>query len=365
MDTKLIRRRIAAISRKLRKDSFDAILLTSKANVTYTTGFLGDDSWALVAGSKVWLITDSRYIEDAQQQCQSCDIINRTAGLVDEVVKLAANLKKVKRLACDSSIGACEFELLKKKLSRVAKVKLSLASESIIQTRIVKDSYEVDEIKRAAKISKKAINRAIDELRIGITESELAGNIEYQMRKLGCCASFDTVVAFGANASKPHHRASMRKLKKNDTILIDYGARRNGYCSDMTRCFAVGNVSAEYLSAYKAVMLAQRAAISKVRAGVRACDVDAAAREEIEKANFPQYGHGTGHGLGLEVHESPVVSARNNKKLKVGEIITIEPGIYIPGKFGIRIEDDILVTKDGAVILTRSKKSPLLEMLEL
>jgi len=189
-------------------------------------------------------------------------------------------------------------------------------------------------------------------MKSGVTESELAGRLDFEIRKLGARNSFDTIVAFGPNASRPHHQPSKRKLKKRDTVLIDVGARYKGYCSDITRSLAAGKPTRLFERAYDAVQQAQTAAIKMMKAGAEIQQVDAAAREVIGKHDLPVYGHGTGHGLGLEVHELPVVSDKGVGKLKAGQIITIEPGVYIPGKSGVRIEDDVLVTKSGCRILS-------------
>ena len=359
-----IKGRINKIFKNLKADELDAVVLTSGANVRYVTGFSGDDSWAVVIGRKVWLVTDSRYTEQAQGECAGCRIVERKGGIVDAVVGVVGKCKRVERLGVEYRTSLRDFEELKKKLNRVRKVRVSQASGVVSKVRMVKDEFEVSAIRKAAKIAKRAIGGALGELRVGMAECELAGLIEFNMRKLGSSASFDTIVAFGANGSMPHYVPAKRKLRKNDTILIDFGARFEGYCSDMTRCFGVGKVKGEYLRAYDAVKRAQAAAIKAVSAGVKIADVAGAARKVIEEAGLPQYGHGTGHGLGLEVHELPTVSRRNDAVLEAGQVITIEPGVYLPGEFGIRVEDDVLVTKDGCEILTRGKRSPELEILE-
>ncbi|TFG48165.1 MAG: M24 family metallopeptidase [Candidatus Brocadiia bacterium] len=178
--------------------------------------------------------------------------------------------------------------------------------------------------------------------------------MEFNIRKAGAAISFDTIVAFGPNASRPHHQPGSRKLSKTDTVLIDFGVKYKNYCCDITRCFTLGRPDTLYLKAYEAVKLAHDTAIKMLKANVDINKVDAVARKIIADAGLPVYGHGTGHGLGLEVHEAPAVSAQAHGKLKAGQIITIEPGVYIPGKLGIRIEDDVLITKTGSQILTCS-----------
>ncbi len=176
--------------------------------------------------------------------------------------------------------------------------------------------------------------------------------MDFQIRKLDATNSFDTIVAFGPNASRPHHQPGKRKLKKNDTVLIDFGVKFKGYCCDMTRCFVIGKATAFYKNLFRTVQQAQAAAIKTIKAGAKIETVDTAARNVIAAANLPVYGHGTGHGLGLEVHELPIVSKKAKGKLRAGQVITIEPGVYVPGKSGVRIEDDILGTKTGYKILT-------------
>jgi Xaa-Pro aminopeptidase len=167
----------------------------------------------------------------------------------------------------------------------------------------------------------------------------------------------ETIAAFGPNGSRNHHQPGPRRLKKIDTILLDFGAKYKGYCSDVTRCFAVGKVTPRYQQVYETVARSQQRAIECLNEGVKAADADIAAREIIESENFSPYGHGLGHGLGLEVHEGPRLSSMDIKtKLKAGHVVTVEPGIYLPGKFGIRLEDDVLVTESGAKILTRDKR---------
>jgi Xaa-Pro aminopeptidase len=188
-----------------------------------------------------------------------------------------------------------------------------------------------------------------------MTESELAGILEMQIRKIGMQVAFETIICFGSNGSQNHHRPGDKKLLKNDTILIDFGARYQGYCCDLTRNICFGTPDNSYRKAHDLVQRAQQAAISKVRDGALLADVDAAAREVIDAGFMPAYNHGIGHGLGLAVHEEPLLTKTSKGKLKAGQLITIEPGIYLPGKFGIRIEDDVLVTRTGCEIISKDQ----------
>jgi Xaa-Pro aminopeptidase len=350
MNGKIIENRIKTVRRLLNKKKINSLLITKPANVTYATGFLGADSWAVITPRTVYLLTDSRYTEQAKTECLNCRIIERTAPLPEAAGKLLKKLKSVQTISVEKSTSLVAFEALKKSIQ----VRLKTAANIIESARSSKDNCEIAAIKTAARIAAQALRRTTRYIKPEITEGELAGRLDFQIRKAGAANSFETIIAFGPNASRPHHQPSSRKLKKNDTVLIDFGVRYKGYCCDITRCFAVGRATRLYKKVYDAVQQAQAAAIKMVKAGVAIKKVDNAARDVISKYDLPVYGHGTGHGLGIEIHENPFLNAKNKGKLKAGEIITIEPGVYIPGKLGVRIEDDVLVTESGCKILTNN-----------
>jgi len=350
MNPKLIARRIRAIRRDMDKKKIRFLIATKPANVTYMTGFLGDDSWAAIAGGRVYLLTDSRYTEQAQKECPSCKIIDRAGPMAGAVTNLVKKLKSIRTVAVEDSVSLADIEQLKK----TVKARFRTAAGIIETVRSVKDESEIATIRSAAAISTKALSQILPYIKPGVTESELAGMLDFQIRKLGARNSFETIVAFGPNGSRPHHQPGKRKLRKKDAVLIDFGAKYKGYCSDITRCFVIGGMSAFYRKVYDVVEQAQTAAIKTIKPGVKITQVDAAAREVIEKTDLPVYAHGTGHGFGLQIHESPFLKPDGKGKLKAGQVITIEPGIYIPGKLGVRIEDDILVTETGYKILTRN-----------
>jgi len=350
MDRDVLRKRIMAIRRQLSERNINCLLLTKPTNVTYATGFLGDDSWAVIAKGRVYLLTDSRYTEQAQGECPHCTIIQRTAPLPQALARLVKKLKSIRTVTVEKSASIEDFEQIKK----AVKSRLKSVAGIIETLRSIKDGSEVAAIKTAAEIAAKALKQILPRIRPGITENQLAGLLDFQIRKLGATSGFDTIVAFGPNASRPHHRPTSKKLEYKDTILIDFGAKYKGYCCDITRCFALGTPTTLYKKAYDVVKQAQAAAIKMVKAGANIVQVDAAAREVIHKNDLPVYGHGTGHGFGLEIHELPFLKPESRGKLRAGQIITIEPGIYIPGKLGVRIEDDILVTATGCEILTRN-----------
>ena len=349
MDAESIQRRLAAVHRAMNKRRINCLLVTKPANVTYATGFLGDDSLAVIIKGRAYLITDSRYTEQAQKECPACTIIERSEPLADAVEKVIKKFRNVNTVTVENSTSLDLFDRLKKTVD--ARLK---RSENIIEAlRSIKDAGEIASIEVAARIAAKALEQTLPYIKTEMTENELAGLLELEIRRLGARISFETIVAFGPNASRAHHQPSGRKLKNNDTVLIDFGVKYKGYCSDITRCFAVGRGDKFFEKVFAAVEQAQAAAIKMVRAGVEISKVDAAARQTLEKSGLPVYGHGTGHGLGIEVHEAPSINQKSKDTLKAGQVITIEPGVYIPGKIGVRIEDNVLVTQTGCKILTR------------
>jgi len=350
MNAGIIKRRIKAVHRQLNRRKINCLLLTKPANVTYTTGFLGDDSGVLITRGTIYLLTDSRYTEQAKDQCPFCRIIERDRPMVDAVAELVKKLKFVRTITVEKSASLAVYESLKKNV----KARLKTVANIIESVRSIKDSSEVAAISSAARIAVQALRQTLKYIKPGVTENELAGRLDFQIRKAGAANSFETIVAFGPNASRPHHQPTSRKLRENDTVLIDFGVRYKGYCCDVTRCFIVGRPKPFYKKAFVTIQQAQTAALKMVKPGIAAKKVDAVAREVIRKSGLPVYGHGTGHGLGLEVHEQPLISATSRAKLQPAMVFTIEPAVYIPGRLGIRIEDDVLVTKTGCRVLTRN-----------
>ncbi len=359
MDAKSVQKRLAAIRQAMNKHQINCLLVTKPANVTYATGFLGDDSFALITKNRSYLVTDSRYTEQAQKECPACTIIERDGPMADAVAKLVKKFKNFNTVTIENSISLDVFDGLKKAVD----ARLKRCENIIEEIRSIKDAGEITAIETAARFAAKALEQTLPYVKAGMTENELAGLLELEIRRLGAKISFETIVAFGPNASRVHHQPSGRKLKNNDTVLIDFGVKYKGYCSDITRCFAPAAVLRQqdaggrdkfFEKVFDAVEQAQAAAIKIVKAGVEISKVDAAARQSLEKSGLPVYGHGTGHGLGIEVHESPFINQKSKDTLKAGQVITIEPGVYIPGRIGVRIEDDVLVTQTGCKILTRS-----------
>ncbi len=348
MDKQTYKTRLKVVRAGITRLKADCFIVTEPANIAYLTGFNGDDSWAVVLPRAVALVTDSRYTEQAAAQCPFCRIVERKEAMAKAIAELLRKQRRIKIAAVEKSISLANFQSLRKNLSCGLK-----AAEGIVESaRRKKDRAEAAAVRDAAKIAAKAFMRILRQVKPGTKENTLAGTLDFEIRKAGGVNSFATIVAFGPNASRPHHQPTSRKLRKNDSVLIDFGVRFNGYCCDLTRCLSVGFPGKLYNKVYAVVKQAQAAAVRMVKAGVEISRVDATAREIIKNAGLPVYGHGTGHGLGLEVHELPAISGKTKGKLQTGDVITIEPAVYIPGRLGVRIEDDILVTNDGCVVLT-------------
>jgi Xaa-Pro aminopeptidase len=350
MSTENMPRRIKTIRAQMSTRRIDGLVLTKPADVTYLTGFLGQDSWTIVTRNAVYLLTDSRYTEQAQKECVQTTIVERTGSIAEAAGMLLNRLKSVKITAVERSISLSLYTILRKSLH----MPLRAVDDPVDEPRSRKDEDEIAVITTAISIATQAFIRLSHHIEPGITENTLAGLLDLEIRRSGGKSGFEPIVAFGSNASRPHHQPTQRKLGHRDTILIDFGAAYRGYCCDITRSFAFGTPPAAFRRAYEVLARAQSAALGSIRAGAVLEDVDAVAKRIIRESGLPVYGHGSGHGIGLEVHEMPFLKEKAKGKLQAGQIITIEPGIYLPGKFGIRLEDDILITETGCQILTRA-----------
>jgi Xaa-Pro aminopeptidase len=352
MDVLTEKKRIERVRKQFKQDKIQALIVVSVDNVRYLTGFTGHDSWVLVLPKQTILITDSRYTEQARGQCAGCRIFERKGALTKAVADFVGKAGRVRAVGIEDECSVAILNAVKKAVKR----KIIPVKGIVENLRSIKDKEEVRLIEKSAKIAWQALRRTLSLMKAGMTEMELTAALEFNMKQLGAVPGFDTIICFGANASRNHHQPGKRRLCKNDTILIDFGCNYNGYVSDITRCFAFGKPSAYYTQVYEAVRDAQKVAIDMIRPGVCMADVDAACRKVLEKRKVAVYGHGTGHGLGLQVHENPRISATAKKEFfQAGQVITVEPGSYISGKIGVRIEDDVLVTEKGHKILSRNK----------
>ncbi|MCF7973846.1 MAG: aminopeptidase P family protein [Phycisphaerae bacterium] len=335
------------IQKLMKRNRAECLLLTNPANVTYATGFLGHDSWAAVTPHQVYLLTDSRYVEQAEKECPYCRIMVRSGSMAQLTAGLCQRLRSLTTLHVEDSITCASFLALRKAVS------VSVRTTSLLEgLRSVKDPWEYKITCQAVRLAIAAFEHSVQEIQPGMREFEVAALLDYHIHKQGATNAFDTIVAFGPNGSRPHHRPGSRRLKANDTILMDFGARTQGYCSDITRSFSIGRAPRLFNRVYDIVRQAQQAAIAIMGPGVKLSDVDHAARSLIQMSGFPVYSHGTGHGIGLDIHEAPTLNPNVSDTLKSGQIVTIEPGIYLPGKLGIRLEEDVMITARGTRVLT-------------
>jgi Xaa-Pro aminopeptidase len=333
----------------------DAFLVTKLHNIRYLTGFTGSNAMLLLwGGTDAILYTDPRYTVQSKQQVD-CKIIIATGPMAKRVVKDVAR-RGVSRLGFEGDqFSYAQYEGLKKQLP--SRTELKPFSGTIETLRMVKDAAEIALIRTSVNTNSRALENALKRLKTGITEAEFATEIDYQSRKLGAeSPAFDTIVAAGERAALPHAHPGAAKITPG-MLLIDMGAFQAGYASDMTRMVHLGKATPRYRKAYKAVLEAQLAAINAIRPGVKTAAVDKAAREVLKAHGLgKEFVHSTGHGLGLEIHEPPRIGKKDKSVLKAGMAITVEPGIYIEGWGGIRIEDTVLVTETGCEILTPTPK---------
>jgi len=347
--------RLKACRRELRKLRAGAFLLLNPRDFFYLTGFSGDESAAMVTPRDVHLISDRRFEEQIKQEVPWAKTFMRRGSLNDEIAAACKQLK-IKKLAVQADhVTLSDFGELKKRASTVRFVS---APPICAKLRTLKSEQEVKQMNKALRVAEDAFKALRKTIRVGQTELEVAARLEYEMKRRGASGpAFPTICAEGANAALPHAHPGNRKVKNGCGILLDWGARVGGYCSDLTRMLFVGKVPPKFKEIYPIVLNAQLAAIAEIRPGRRMCDIDAVARNHIQEAGYGHaFSHGLGHGLGLDVHEAPSLSWRSKEKLQAGMLVTVEPGIYLPGVGGVRIEDDVLVTRNGNRVLSRLSK---------
>lgn len=332
----------------------DAALIVSSENKRYFSSFPSRDGWLFISRERACLIVDSRYTEDAINKSRGCDVIAYTD--LDKTLGELIDGKRVKTVLLEGSAFTInEAEDISSRLEKLGAtaVKSSALDKLISRMRIVKTDDEIDKMRTAQRITEQALEDTLPLIKEGVSELELELELEYRMKQLGAeGVSFDLIVITGAKTSMPHGVPGDNKVKNGDFITFDIGALYQGYHSDMTRTYAFGSISEKQRRVYETVRAAQQLGLDAVREGARCCDVDAATRTYITHAGFGEYfGHSTGHGVGLEIHEAPAVSTKNDQPLQSGMVVTVEPGIYLPGEFGVRIEDMVVVTPDGCVNL--------------
>ena len=331
------------------------MLLSAGDHVRYFSGFTGEDSFLLVGPRWVTLLTDSRFTIQAAKECPRIKVVTRRVSIL-EAIKAELKTRKVRRLGFEGNDICCTMHAsLAKGLKGVT---MKLLSGEIPALRECKDDAELRAIRKAARAAEGAMADLVAAGRkafVGRTETQVAAELEYRMRMRGADkAAFETIVAANAHAAMPHYRPGSTRIRRGDVVLIDWGAVVDGYCSDLTRVLFTGRIPAPIASVYEIVLRAQSAGMKAVAPGVTCGSADQAARSVIEAAGHGEaFGHSLGHGVGLEVHESPHLGRKVKQKLRPGMVVTVEPGIYLPGVGGVRIEDDVLVTRTGRNRLTR------------
>ncbi len=337
----------------IREAQADGLLVTNFTNVTYLTGFTGDDSYLLVTGDSEALITDPRYTTQLEDECPGLALEVREPGvkMLTAVAKVVERAR-IERLGIEGASATVSFhESLAKALPKLQTV----VTENLVERlRIEKDKSEID----ATRVACQQARRAFDVVRAGLTSSmtelEIAAELEYQARRFGAKSlSFPAIVAVGDRSALPHARPTNRQLGESDFTLIDWGVNSGLYMSDLTRMVVTGKISPKLRKIYGVVLKAQLAAIDAIQPGRTCEEIDQVARQIITRAGFGKaFGHGLGHGTGLEIHEAPRLAVGQKTVLRPGMIVTVEPGIYVPGWGGVRIEDDVLVTRTGHEVLT-------------
>jgi len=333
----------------------DGLLVAFGPNLRYLSGFTGSNALLLMTAGQALLFTDPRYMLQAGQE-STCRPRIAKGPLADEVAGAIAKLR-LKCVGYEPALMSCDArESLDAKLP--AKVALVAVRGWIEELRMVKSPAEIEKIRRSVDTNSRAFEQAVRRVRPGMKEQDLAAELEYRMRRLGAeKPAFETIVAGGARSALPHAQPTAAPFRTGELIVVDMGAMEAGYCSDMTRMLFLGAPGAKVKRTYKAVLEAQLAGIDAVRAGARSAAVDAAARNVLKGFGLDgAFIHSTGHGLGLEIHEPPRLGKRDKSRLKAGMAITIEPGVYVEGFGGIRIEDTVVVTETGCEILTPTSK---------
>lgn len=346
--------RLKRLQSNLIEWKIDAALITSFENIRYLSGFTGSSAVVIAAQNKGFFLTDSRYTAQAHDEVEGFKIIEYKKQ-IDEVVSL---FKKIKAKNIGFEGSNINYDYYKKLKHFLKGRRIFSLTEKLNAIRIKKDAAEIEIIRHAARIGTKGFDIAKRRIKDGAVERDVAIAMEFGMKKIGAeKASFDIIVASGKRAALPHGRASMKKIKKGEAIVVDSGAVFKGYNSDETCTFFVGKFGKEYRDIYNIVKEAHDAAIMAVKPGVKASSIDKIARGIIKKAGYGKhFGHGTGHGIGLLVHEAPKISKFDNTMLEENMVFTIEPGIYMPEWGGVRIEDTVRVTKNGCEVLTKTSK---------
>lgn len=352
-------KRIQQLRELIKNEKLDAILIGSEANRRYLSGFTGSNAMLYISLNQTILVTDFRYLEQVAKEAPDFICVDQgQKGLLATTVACAQE-EGIKRIG---------FEAQHVSYSQYLELSQHTAFEWVPTTKIVeglrqiKDEEEIEKLRKAEAIGDLAFKEVIPFIKAnwekGLTENEIALHLEQSMRRHGASGlSFSSIVATGAKSSLPHAQPGEEKLQKGDFVVMDFGCIYEGYCSDMTRTIVIGEASKKHLEIYETVLRAQKAALEGIRPGMKGASVDAIARDIIKEAGYGAYfGHGLGHAVGLEIHENPRFSMLEQTEIKPGMVLTVEPGIYLPGFGGVRIEDMVVITEEGIDNLTHSPK---------
>lgn len=355
--------RTQRLRQKLEESGLDAILISQPENRFYLSGFSGSSGFLIISRDHAFIATDFRYFEQSERQCPDYALIKMTGGKPLGWFNEAVAAINPKRLGFESSdVTFAFYSAIKRSLSELPSDKRPrlMSSRNLVEAlREVKDADEIAEIDRAASFADAALAKVVPAIEPGMTERQVAWELEKAMRDAGADSiSFDTIVASGPNGALPHHRPSDKPIGSGEPVVIDMGAKINGYCSDITRTIIVGEPDAQLDKVYHTVLDAQLNAIEEVRSGMTGHDADSLARTVIDEAGYGErFGHSLGHGIGLAVHEVPVVGPRGGSVLGKNMVFTIEPGIYIPGWGGVRIEDMVVLENGKVRVITQTPKA--------
>lgn len=352
---------LSKIQQQLERRGLDALLITDEKNQRYALGFPFTDGAVLVARRGAWLFTDSRYIEAARLAAGGiADVVlfDAQRPLTDSIRAVIAGERLARIGAEEEKLSHAGFLRYEKALG----VTLESAQALLDALRSAKSEEEIAAMREAQGIAEAALAETLPLIRPGMSEREIAAELVYRMLRHGSEGnSFDPIVITGKKTSMPHGVPGDELVAEGDFVTMDFGCIKRGYCSDMTRTVAVGHATEEMRNVYSVVLEAQLAGIAAARAGIPGRDIDAAARAVITRAGYGEYfGHGFGHSLGLDIHESPNANTRGEALMPVGAVVSAEPGIYLPGRFGVRIEDVMVLREDGAEVITRAPKAELI-----
>jgi Xaa-Pro aminopeptidase len=341
------------------------MLLTHAPDVRYLSGFTGSNGAVALAGGQAVLFTDGRYAVQAKAESRGMRVVvdKRPAAVLAVEWLIQRKAKKCAFDAGHTTLTA--LDAMRKAAPAGLRRKLFLPTDGLVaRLREVKDTTEIAKMRRAARLGCSLFEWVLQHVMPGVTEQEVAAQMEFSARMAGAEAmSFETIIASGLRSALPHGRATGAKLPRRGFVTMDFGVVLDGYDSDMTRTVHLGKAKERELDVYHSVLEAQRAAVAAVAAGVSCGDVDEAARSVLKRDKLAKwFSHSTGHGVGLEIHEGPRVAANQEQKLEAGMVITIEPGVYLPGEFGVRIEDTVLVTKKGCEVLTAASPKVWIEL---